>query len=251
MRNFANKVAPDQLVVDPYWKEVAFYARWLGPAGNLPTTAAQGYDLSQNNCSVGYTGTPAPARSATQSKFGGFSLYKSGTNTGNVNINPPNINNFNIGTKDFTIESWIYREAKASTSNFGFLCMDVVAGASRGVILFQGSNPDTGWKFGLYDGTAWNQHSGVVPSATWTHIAVSRTNGVLYSHLNGVGVNHGTYTKDLGRVGTSGYTRIGTSPANEYLWNFFCDELRITIGQGRYSSNFVAPEKEFPTPTLR
>jgi hypothetical protein len=253
MRSFANRIHPDQLVADPYWKEVAVYARWLGPAANLPSSAAQGYDLGPNNCSMGFSGTNGPAVSATQSKFGGFSLQKNGNGTvgtGNVNINPPNIDNFNIGTRDFTIESWIYRISKASPANFGFLCMDVVAGNSRGTILFQGSDPDTGWKFGLYDGTTWNQHSGVVPAATWTHIAVSRTNGNLYSHINGTATNHGTYTFNLGRVGTSGYTRIGTSPGGENLWNFFCDELRITIGRGRYSGNFTPPEKAFPTPTL-
>jgi len=249
MRSFANQLLPDQLVTDPYWKEVAVYARWLGPAANLPTSAAAGYDLGPNNCSMGYSGTPAPAVSSAQSQFGGFSLAKS-SGSGNVNINPPNIDNFNIGTRDFTIESWIRRTSLASTSNFGFLCMDVVAGNTRGTILFQGSSPDTGWKFGLYDGTTWNQHSGVVPAATWTHIAVSRTNGNLYSHINGVATSHGAYSFNLGRVGTSGYTRIGTSPSNEYNWAFFCDELRITIGKGRYSGNFTVPEKAFPTPTL-
>lgn len=254
MKSFGNKIPPDRLVQDPYWKEVAVYARWLGPAGNLPTTAAAGYDLGPNNCSMGYTGSPAPAVSATQSKFGGFSLQKNGTGVvgaGNVNINPPNIDNFNIGTRDFTIESWIYRVALNSTANFGFLCMDVAAGGSnKGVILFQASSPDTGYKFGLYDGTSWNQHSSVVPPATWTHIAVSRTNGVLYSHLNGIATNHGAYSFNLGRVSSSGNTRIGTSPNGENQWNFFCDELRITIGVGRYSGNFLVPEKEFPTPTL-
>lgn len=259
MRSFSKQTQPDPSVVDPYWKEVAFFSRWDTPTGNLPGTAATGYDLSQNNMAVGYTGTPAPAVSATQSKWGGYSLYKSGTSSGNVNINPTSTAMLAIGTQDFTIESWIYRESKATTTNYGFWCIDVTKGnaaAPNGAfeILFGGTNPDTGWTWGLYDGNTggygWKLHSTKVQAATWTHIAVTRSAGVLYLSHNGNTENLGAWTRSVNAPAAVGYTRIGTDAFNQYLWNFFVDDFRITIGAGRYTTSFAVPSKPLPTPTL-
>jgi hypothetical protein len=170
--------------------------------------------------------------STTQSKFGGSSMYFDGT--GDYLIVSPNVTN-NLGTGDFTIESWVYL---TSGSTYQFLI---------------GATGDGGMQVGLnvpISGTptiavaiangAWILNFGasiLISSNTWTHVAVTRSGTTNRAFINGVQLGSNitdstnwAFTNNTLQVGAT----LGVAPLNGYI-----DDLRITKGYARYTSNFT------------
>ena len=173
------------------------------------------------------------------SKFGGTSMYFDGT--GDCLL-APSSPNFDFGTGDFTIEMWI---------NFTNVTSTWQAIIGRAYTL------TGGWR--LYKNDANNQlrwyNSGTplisttgstLANNTWGHIAVVRNNGTTTIYIDGVNrgsasdstnYNPGNYAVEIGKgVVTSEY------PVTGYI-----DDLRITKGYARYTSNFTAPTSEHKT----
>jgi hypothetical protein len=89
--------------------------------------------------------------------------------------------------------------------------------------------------------------STAVSTSTWYHIAVTRsgTNTKLFVNGSQEGSTYtdsNVYVNGLNRpvLGADGLT-IGTSPFNGYI-----DDLRITKGIARYTSNFTPPTAALP-----
>jgi len=93
------------------------------------------------------------------------------------------------------------------------------------------------------NGTSWNIAQqilmGNISATTWTHVALVRNGSVFTPYINGVA---GNTTTSAATLTTStlpliiGATGAGTSPFNGYI-----DDLRITKGYARYTSNFSPP----------
>ncbi|MDD2927062.1 LamG-like jellyroll fold domain-containing protein [Rhodoferax sp.] len=135
---------------------------------------------------------------------------------------------------DFTLECWFYAisfsPVYASLFNIG----QFSSGA-----LFR-VQPD---KLELYiNGNVYNAVT-AVSSGAWHHAAWSRTGATVSVFLDGVLA--GT-ASDSGSIPAGGLT-IGVSAHNsgEYLHGYL-DEIRLTKGVGRYSSNFTPPALPFP-----
>jgi hypothetical protein len=147
---------------------------------------------------------------------------------------------------DFTIEYWVYPNAFASSVN----------GGSN---VYSQSNPASTseyWSFGprasgevvwyYYSGSIQRVTSGTISTGVWTHLAwtyqkSSNTirifiNGVLNTTTTIVGTPSITTTVDPILVGAS--TTVG--------FNGYIDDLRITKGIARYTSNFTPPIAAFP-----
>ena len=159
-------------------------------------------------------------------KFGTGSLYFDGTGD---ELSAPLSQLLGFGSGDFTVEMWAYFNTSVisktlitstngttiDTSNAGYIRAEVtVAGSGKRI---------TG--------------SQLMTTGTWYHIAYVRTTTTLTLYVDGTSV--GTYS-----IGTqvcdavTGATRIG-------VFDGYIDDLRITKGYARYTSNFTAPTAAF------
>jgi len=186
-------------------------------------------------------------------KYGTGSIYFDGVDD---NIVIPYNPVFGFGTGDFTVEGWFYFPTLSTTA--------------RGIIAlgdgYNGGGPYNGWsltylgsegsnqiRFSRYDGTQYDYvTSGLSLSAnTWHHIAVSRSSGAFKIFVDGVSYYSNTVTTSFAPVNTNPL-RVALQyygPAGGYggprYWNGYIDDLRITKGYARYTSNFTPPSSAF------
>ena len=180
------------------------------------------------------------------------SVYKYGSGSisfdGNGDyLNIPPTPQFNFGSGNYTIEFWIYLNSTGTqgvlhTSNFandtpGGVYIRIVP---TGLVEYAMSSDDT-------FGTRVMATSSVgISTSTWTHVACVRNGNTMTVYINGT--SRGTNTFSGSAYFSSSYnTRIGywrdldTSYLNAYI-----DDLRITMGYARYTSNFTPPTSAFP-----
>ena len=179
------------------------------------------------------------AYSTLQQKFGTGSMRFDGT--GDYFTVVSNID-FAYGTNDFTIEMWVYR---------------TVSGAVQ-ILLDQRTASPTNYAPFLFIGTtnvitysdgAATVITGAttVPLNAWSHVALSRSGTSTRLFLNGV-QQGSTYTDTRNYIQTPislgmRFDGVG-SPFAGYI-----DELRISKGLARYTSNFTAPITAFTSDT--
>ena len=140
-------------------------------------------------------------------------------------------------TSPWTIEFWMYSTTSytpavwygGSTDQLGF-CNSA---RQRGII-GQNSFNGAGDASLIVSGTA-------ISANTWGHIAiVCNGSGVITLYLNGTSVGSASTTKDCN------IQRIGQFPSGS-SFNGYIDDLRITKGYARYTSNFTPPTTALPT----
>jgi hypothetical protein len=172
-------------------------------------------------------------------KYGNASMYFDGT--GDRLIVPSNPN-YDFGTADFTIEMWINFTDVNSTWEAIISRAYGVAGGWR--LYKNQSNNQLRW---YHDTTSIVLTTGsTLANDTWAHIAVVRNSGTLTIYIDGTSrgsasdtnnYNPGVYALEIGDgVVTSSF------PFQGYI-----DDLRITKGYARYTSNFTPPASAFKT----
>jgi hypothetical protein len=76
-------------------------------------------------------------------------------------------------------------------------------------------------------------------TATWQYIAIARSGTTLKGYVNGSSVVTTTSTYNFSAVTN---TYIGSNPSTgSQDFNGYLDDLRITKGYARYTSNFTPP----------
>ncbi len=176
--------------------------------------------------------------STTQSKFGGSSMYFDGTgdylipNAGTTDL-------YAFGSGDFTVEMWIYQ-----TGSGTFALYDTRPNNTNGAYLNISS---TSGQLEVYVSSSSILLAGTISLNTWTHIAVSRSGTNLRGFINGAQVGS-TVTNSTVFLGSAQRPVIGASGFNVTQFNFngYIDDLRVTRGHARYTSNFTAPTAAFP-----
>jgi len=181
--------------------------------------------------------TVADAKISTaQSKWGGSSMYFDGTGdilTGKSNI----LCSFDTG--NFTIEGWIYPSATTGTDR----CLwDTRASAGdAGMVLFINSTAN----LSIYTSAAIRlTSSGTVTANTWQHIALVRSSGTVAFYINGTQSGTASYSSAItcpGRITVAGRHDDGA------LYTGYMNDLRVTKGYARYTTNFTPPASAFPT----
>ena len=225
----------DTPTADPYYSSVVYLARF---DDNL---------IDQKGVTTGVTKSGSAALTQAQSKFGGWSLNKpSGSSF--LTLAAANNTQFAMGTGDFTVEYWIrFTNNPANNNNFGGLCLNRQANGTPGGSwsIYQGSTSLATWSVGWYDGNVgfFQSHTNRLTAGTWYHVAYSRVSGTIYIAVNGVVENKGTMSRS---IATAGGSQLGTNHYNEYNFAAHYDEVRVTKGVGRYTSNFTAPTTRFP-----
>lgn len=223
------------LSYDPYWNNVVYLA---GYENNL--TDEKGLISPTINGSISY--------SSSVKKFGSYSLNKpSGSHW--LNLAGANNTPFAFGTGDFTIEYWIYFYGNAS-GNFGGFCVNAQANGNPGGTWTVYNDNNTGqYNVGFYDGSnqgygVFSYHSTRAQTNTWHHFCVSRSGNNIYVGLNGIVELKATnYGKN---VTTGGGSFLGKNYYTEAGYPAYHDEVRITKGVARYTSNYTIPTTIFP-----
>ena len=176
--------------------------------------------------------------STAQSKFGGSSIAFDGTTD---YLTVPNSVTMQMGTGDFTIESWVY--FNTLTSYQTLFDKGVV---STGALLLQ-TDLNNGRMIVWVQGVASITESSNGSTGAWTHYALSRSSGTLRLFRNGSqtgSVANSTNFNSSAAVGIGAYgsgVEVGLYGLNGYI-----DDLRITKGVARYTSNFTPPTAPFP-----
>jgi len=213
-------------------------------APTAPLTAITNTSLLLNYTNAGITDnaminnleTVGNAQISTSvKKYGTGSLAFDGS--GDYLVEPTNVN-FGYGTGDFTIEFWVYLN---STSTNMTIVSNLSSASSTNPHIYFAS---AGSVIYYYTANADRLVSPAVSAATWYHVAVCRASGSTRMFINGVQAGS-TYT-DSNNYGTSAPLGIGTywsagSPVTSLTLNGYIDDLRITRGYARYTSNFTPP----------
>jgi hypothetical protein len=170
--------------------------------------------------------------STTVKKYGTGSLYFNGSS----NLLSPATGALGFGTGDFTIEHWLYFPSSPAT----------------GQLLRSGDSGNTGgiaWQYNAGNLELYSQNTALEiqvpfsPSATtWYHIALTRSGTTLKVFVNGTQAGLSA-TSSRNFVDGAIYVAFGGAG---YL-NGYLDDLRITKGYARYTSNFTPPTAALPT----
>ena len=219
--------------------------------GNGANNSTTFTDSSSYNLSLTRTGTPVI--STAQSKFGGASMYFTGTSQ-YLNV-PSDYSSVAFGTGDFTVEFWSY----IATAVTGYQFLFNIAHTNGNFDIRYG---DSGFGNKLQVGINTNSTSSTWSCAltkagdagVWKHIAFTRSGTTCRLFVNGTiqninnGVNPGTYpsTSFTSSTSVTGVTSASIGGASTHTSQVYLDEFRITKGIARYTANFTTETAEFP-----
>jgi hypothetical protein len=185
-------------------------------------------------------------------KYNTGSIYFDGS--GDYLYSPSNIN-YAMGTGDFTIEFWYYPVTHTNTNpalignyNATWTSNKWTLHAPHATY----SNKYSLWVNNYASGSAILVSSSNITDGAWVHIAISRSGNTWKMFINGtveatrtssVGLDGGTAASMDGLyIGANFYSGDGGRYINAYI-----DDLRITKGYARYTSNFTAPSSALIT----
>lgn len=137
-----------------------------------------------------------------------------------------------IGTGDFTIEAWVYRNVSAT----------------HNIISWSGNNAiymNSGINSVFVQTGGVNRIISAGKTGDWFHIALCRSSGVLTFYIDGV---KDAETPTISTNFTGSNVEIGRRVSSTNTWNGWVDEFRFTNGIARYSASFTPSATEFPNP---
>jgi len=216
---------------DPFFSNVKHLLHMDGANGS--TTYV---NSSTSGLNVGVTSSMA--QSTAQFKFGTASGFVD--NFDGLSLPSSVTSQYAFGTGDWTVELWLYLNTHTGVNR---QVTHWFYGSTGAGIMINTSNT-------LSIRTTATQTSGatVVPLNTWNHLALTRASNVHRLFLNGV-LQGGTWTNPYSQTNSYmivGSNTTGSSPLGTTGNTAYIDELRITAGIARYTSNFTPPATAFP-----
>jgi hypothetical protein len=221
---------------DPYYGAVSLLLHGDGADGST-----QIIDNSPNPKTVTVNGNAQI--STTESKFNGSSLKFDGN--GDYIDADASSPDFELGSDDFTIETWVL--FNSNSPNDGCIIskhapftphwVEIRLGSTQGAIITQVS----------FDGTSWGmsyQSTDLVATNTWYHIALVRSGSVFTTYIDGVANGTASSASSISN-NTSYPLRLGARGNADQPLDGYIDDLRITKGVARYTSNFTPPSQPF------
>jgi hypothetical protein len=171
-------------------------------------------------------------------KYGTGAMYFDGTGDYlNILSDPP----LYLSTGNFTIEGWVYT-TNSSTSQAVLFRRS--AAAARGLVISINSFVSQKLSFacGNSDISAWEVQLDSTTSLannTWYHFAVVRDGDDFELFINGT--SEDTANSSVVIADDTSVLRIGANDTGATSLNGYIDDLRITKGVARYTSNFTPP----------
>ena len=206
-------------------------------------------DLSNRNGTVSFTGTAQLSTGA--SKFGQSSLLLDG-NSDYVSISDSYWNTC-MSSGDFTVELWARFDSASldgsTQTTFVSNRGDISGSSSNGWVFRKFTDNVISWY--MRQGSDWvyiNYAQGTrtaVSADTWYHLAVTRSGNTWKLFLNGTAedtITNSTNIVDGGADGlVVGALAGGISGGPYHYMDGYIDDVRVTVGHARYTSNFTAP----------
>jgi hypothetical protein len=234
-------LVPKTGYIDTDFSSVSLLLHMDGSNGSTTFT-----DSSSNALTVTANGNAQI--STAESKFGGASAVLDGTGD---YLSAASDSRFDLGNT-YTIEFWV-RPATTPSYNFGLVHRGFYTTTTNNwdglAFSIRCLNGTGSLRFYFYGTTNANEQvinvTGALALNTWTHVAMVRNGSTGYAFINGVqsgtisGLNTpGSSTKTL-QIGRWDFS-AGAEDFNGYI-----DDLRITKGVARYTSNFTVPPQAF------
>jgi hypothetical protein len=208
-------------------------------------------DNSTNAFALTVNGTP---RIQPMSPFAVTTTYSAAVNGGSMYFNGSTdylttpASTGDLSTGDFTIEYWAWNDSTQPATNY-----------SSQVGTLADATPAKSWRFGTFAPSgnlifAYHNGSNYVDvtfgsvaynDSVWRHFAITRYNGVLRAFVNGIQV--GTNQTVTQNFNSSNRVIVGAELVTPSYFTGYMDDLRITKGIARYTSNFTPPTTAFLT----
>lgn len=220
------------IVINPYQ-----YAAPIGPEPDEPfenvSLLLYGDDLTDSSLYKHTLSNTSIAVNTTTKKYGIGSLYFSTSAYGTFSHDP----SFDIGTGDFTIEAWVYPQ---NTGTRG-IAHNHPSFTGGGFTLWINNNSKLVIQnFTSGSSPSWNSMTSTTtaPNGAWAHVAYSRSGGTGYLFVNGN--LESTHTDSTNLTNNSAFY-VGAAEGISYRGIGYVDDLRFTVGEGRYTSSFTPP----------
>lgn len=205
----------------------------IAPLTNISNTAFLGnmsnFGIYDSSMDINFETFGNTKLSTVIKKYNSSSMYFDGTGDYLVGYSPT-INLYALGTGNFTIETWFY---VASTTNQCFVDFRTSTTAADGFFFGLASN---GY-IQVYANANIIYTAVSLSINTWYHVALVRSAGTMAVYINGTSVATTANSTNF----TNGIYRVGSSIDAAQNLNGYLDDLRITKGIARYTSNFTAP----------
>jgi len=219
-------------LADPFFSSVVALLHFDGTNGSTTYTDQKGHTFSN-------AGTTA--LSTAQAKFGTASLLGGGTTSG---VSSAASTDWDMGLGDFTAEGFTY--CTNTTPLQVLIGNRTGTGSDRGPLVLLQSGQIRGFA-GQGTGVPFGDTGlqGSLPTNTWFHWAYVRNGNNFLLFVNGTQV--GTTVTSSAACGGTAPLQIGFDPGTTGRQIVgYIDEVRLTKGVGRYTSNFSAPTAAFP-----
>ena len=156
-----------------------------------------------------------------------------------------NISDFQFGTGDFTIETWLWKSANGVINYDGVVTLGTDGNATDGWFL-EVSATRGYWWYVASSATYHIQYNVSPNTSQWNHLAVCRKANTTTMYLNGVAVGINTNTYTVPATATTldvGVYAVGTG---NYWFNGYLQDLRIYKGVAKYKGGFDVPRPYTP-----
>ena len=222
---------------DVHFPKVKLLLPFDGSNGATSTT-----DSSNTSNTITFNGNAQI--STTQSKFGSSSAYFDGTGD-YIDLGGSSLRSV-CDSGDFALELWFYQDSRSSWTS---LITNYGTGNGGWAIYINNNSPNQAYWW-HYNGSGWvylNHTQGTrttIALDTWHHVAVTRNGNTWRLFLNGVQEDTITDSNDItaSNGAVSSGLRLGTiNSALQYPLHGYIDDVRITNGDSRYTSNFTPP----------
>lgn len=222
---------------DPHWSSVAALLHFDGADGST--------DIVDEKGAI-WTPQGAAKLTTEQARFGPSSLDLTGA--AGTRVFTPESQFLNPGAgDDWTFEAFVYPRALPSGGGGLTTVMSTRNGATTGWVVYLTSAGFVRF-IGYSSGSAATDitaSGGAASLNQWSHIAASKIGGTWRIFANGILVGNTTNAAGAGGNATCHIGWDGTSMGGRHF-NGCIDEIRITLGVGRYASNFAPPTEPFP-----
>jgi Ca2+-binding RTX toxin-like protein len=221
--------------VDPHAGDVVLLMHMEGSNGGTTFTDASGHVGS-------FSVTGAAQTTTANAQFGSASLHTD-SSSHVATATDSSLWHFD---GDYTIEGWFYADGALTDHNDALFSL--VDSSGYGIVYTLASRAGGGFGLAAYEYPEnWGSEYNAVPAVPldeWMHVAVVRDGSTNRIFLNGdLYYEYQRTPKDI----TADHLEIGNWTFNsERNWQGEIDEIRVTKGVARYTSDFTVPSEPFP-----
>jgi YD repeat-containing protein len=179
--------------------------------------------------------------STAQSKFGGASGFFDGNGDYLV---VPDSDDWYLGTADFTIDLWVRFASLPASGDLQMICTQYADSSNYWDLYLHNNSGTLQWRLNSAVANASTLSTGV-----WYHVAVVRTGSTYRFFQDGVLIGTSTTSQTFGDYAGSLYIGKFGTYSSPYYFSGNIDELRISKGYARWTSNFTPPAGQYANST--